>query len=74
MFCNAIGMGNVNFVAIFDGHFSPKDHSETFHYSQSSVSCIFCNISFSKLLLIASPTFVWGFLKMNEIRNEYKIL
>ena len=38
------------------------------------VQCTFCNISFSKLLLIANPTFVWGFLKIDEMRIEHKIL
>ena len=36
IFCNAMGTrSDVIFVAIFDGHLSPKDHSETFHHCQS---------------------------------------
>ena len=26
---------HVSFVAIFDGHLSPKDHLETFHHGRS---------------------------------------
>ena len=26
---------HASFVSIFDGHLSPKDHSETFHHCQS---------------------------------------
>ena len=34
--CNAMGTrSNLIFVAIFYGHFSPKDPSETFHHGQS---------------------------------------
>ena len=70
--CNAMGTrSNLIFVAIFYGHLSPKDPSETFHHGQS---CTFCKVSFSKLLLNASHTFVWRFLKINKIRIEDKIL